>query len=327
MASTLTLQNVVDYSRTNTRLIPIVGVGGLGSEPALSICNDVLQETLSAPYDWRFNRINLPPFSTFQYVQDYPVTGATATVIATNNNNPNAGIAPIGPATTSSLFPTNGLTWAGGVATVTTTVPTTFQAGSQVIIANATVNGYNGTFPIASVISSTQFTYNVGGPLTPSGGPGIQDINWLERCVLQDFANTSNVKPVHDIEVVANLPIESIIQPPFKVSFQLEDADSGTVTFRSWPVPSSQIWTFFIDYQKKPPIKTSLAQTWTPLPDEMSYVIRQGFLAKALLHAEDPRAPVEYQRYQAYLLKFLDIKDQEQRHESFFPDRPMLFGG
>jgi hypothetical protein len=135
------------------------------------------------------------------------------------------------------------------------------------------------------------------------------------------------VKPRHDIEVVANIPLESIIQPPFKIAFQKEDLVNNTVTFRCWPVPSSQIWTAYIDYQLKPPIKTDLSQTWSPFPDELMYVIRQGFLAKALMHAEDPRAAVEFQRYQQYLMKALDIKDQEIQHGSFFPDRPVLFGG
>jgi hypothetical protein len=238
--------------------------------------------------------------------------------------------------------------------------------------------------------------------------------------------NTGTVKPVHDIEVVSSLYIESIIQPPFKVCMLLENvpattavvltdpngnnwllgvnpagqiiitqtnivgtafyllndsatattwklsvnaaqnlvttsttfssnpqilyvaantpiiiangiletigspigqAFGATLTFRFWPVPSSQIWQAFIFYQQKAPIKTSLQNTWYPWPDNLAYVLRSGVLAAALNWFEDPRFPTLQAKHEQNLLRCLDIKDQEARSESYFPDVSILRGG
>ena len=319
MASTLTLQNVVDFARANTRLIPIVGVGGLGQEPALSICNDTLQEVLSSPYAWRFNRASIPPFTTFNYQQDYYVTGATVSFVSPTNNGTSGGIFPI------QLAPT-GITVSGTTATLNTTAQHNIANGASVTIAGCVDPNFNHTFTVTAVPSNSSIQFTVPAGLSGSGAPGITNIGWLERCVLQDYANTSPVKPLHNIEVVATLMLESIIQPPFKIAYEGEQ-QPGVIIFRTWPVPSSQIWNVFIDYQVKPPIKTSISQNWAPWPDEFGFVLRQGFLAKALVFAEDPRAQAEMQKWQMVIGKMLDIKDQEMRSESFFPERPVMYGG
>jgi hypothetical protein len=49
--------------------------------------------------------------------------------------------------------------WSGGTVTITTSNAVGWQSGETVTISGMTPSGYNGTFSIASVISSTQFTY------------------------------------------------------------------------------------------------------------------------------------------------------------------------
>lgn len=327
MASTITLQQVADYARTQTSLLPIVGVGGFTQEPALSFCNDVLQEMLSAPYNWRFNRASIQPFTTVQYQQDYALTNAVATVTTPLPSQAvNVGIGNVHIQTQAN----NGATQSGTTVTIVTCWPHGFSQGQSVTIAGVVVVGYNGTFTITGTPTTTSFTYTTGGGLTPSGGPGIANINWIERCVLEDFQSTSPLKPNHEIEVVANLPKESIIQPPFKVAHQYDTQDTNGLTiptFRMWPVPSSQIWNAYTDYQQRGPLLTDMSNTWTPIPDELAYVYRQGFLAKAFTHAEDPRGVVEQQKFIMYLAKALNIKDYEIQHQSFFPTRAVMIGG
>jgi hypothetical protein len=74
MATTKTLQETVDWARTFTKLVPIVGIGGFSNEPALTICNSVIQEILSPPHKWKFNRAELTSFITIDGTQDYPET-------------------------------------------------------------------------------------------------------------------------------------------------------------------------------------------------------------------------------------------------------------
>ena len=101
----------------------------------------------------------------------------------------------------------------------------------------------------------------------------------------------------------------------------------GQRTSRAWPVPSSQVWAVYGFYQGKWPTKTDLSQTWSPFPDDLSYVLVS--MVKAMAHDwwEDPRAVNSLIIAQQDILKALGTKDQEPRHESMFPDLPILRGG
>jgi hypothetical protein len=342
MASNIELQAVIDYTLANVRGAPLTDVLGIQNEPALSICNDVYQETLQRPLTWRFNKANCAGtglgilyFTTIAFQQDYPLTNATARTASACVH-------------ISTVF-NNGLVVAGGVGTVLTNWAHGFTAGQQVTHLNIgqwssanifvpdTSGNINGTFTIVSVPTPTSYTFATAATAGTYGAPGINDIGWVERCVLEDFLNTSNVKPRHSIEVTMNLELESIVQPPFKISYQYATVDTGlaanalvasyTATFRLWPVPSAQIWGIMADYQMKPVTFTDLGQTWGVWPDELIFVIRQGVRAMALDFVEDPRATTEYQLFQTKLDQVREIRDQERPSQTMFPDRPIMYGG
>lgn len=85
MASTRTLRDVAAWAGTFTKLSPIIGVGGYQQEPALTIANNVLQEMITAPFNWPFNSVDSVGFLT-SYTQtndplvlnkqDYLITNA-----------------------------------------------------------------------------------------------------------------------------------------------------------------------------------------------------------------------------------------------------------
>lgn len=343
MPSNITLQSVINYVLTNVRGAPLTAVLGVANEPALSICNDVYQETLQRPLTWRFNKANnantglgVLEFTTVINQLDYSCTNATATV------------ALLGAAHIATVF-NNGLLVSGGVATVTTQWPHGFLPGQSVTILNVgqwnvsnnfipdATGNINNTFTIATTPTATTFTFTTAATPGTYGAPGVNDIGWIERCVLEDFSNTATVKPRHSIEVSMNLELESISQPPFKVAYQYTLSDSGTATnqlipsvnavFRFWPLPSQQQWGAMIDYQLKPQTFTALTNTWGVWPDELIFVIRQGVRAFALDFVEDPRAVTEYQIFQQKLNQVREIRDQERPSQTIFPDRPIMFGG
>lgn len=339
MPSNITLRSVIDYNRTRSRMVQLINVGGIPNQPALDICNDVLQTLLSAPNNWKFNKGSIPPFTTIQNQQDYTIAGATMAITAANGT-PKAIVA-----LNSALSTVPGLTETGTTVTATFSdfapLGTQGQGGVNNIVPGdlATITGagqagYNLTnTPLTGVPSINSVTYTAVAALTPDGGQGINNQGWIEHCTLQDFLSSANVKPVHDIEVVSSLPNESIIQPPFKIAMQVETVQQAAnqsvvqLLMRLWPVPSSQVWNVLTFYQLKPPVKISLDSTWSPWPDELGYVLRSGVYAKALDHAEDPRAPMADSKWQQDTLRALDIRQQEQRHESFFPDLPIMRGG
>ena len=110
MPSTLTLQYVVNVVSTAKGMKPLVGVGGIANEPALSICNQTNQQLLSAPYAWRFNKNSIPVFTTIAYQQDYIVSGCNIVckgryalhVNAVNSTN-GAGLTQAGTTVTATF--------------------------------------------------------------------------------------------------------------------------------------------------------------------------------------------------------------------------------
>ncbi len=339
MPSNISLQSVIDYVVTNVRGVNLQDVLGIQNEPALSICNDVYQETLQRPLTWRFNKANAAStglgilyFTTTAFQQDYPCTNASAATLS--------GVVHIATIANSGVVTT------GAAATVKTTWAHGFTAGQTVTLLNVgqwvagvftPTSALNTSFTIATVPSTTTFTFATAVTAGSYGAPGVNDIGWIERCVLEDFNSTANVKPRHSIEVTMNLELESIIQPPFKISYQYTVADSTlaanaltpstTAVFRLWPVPSQQTWGIMLDYQLKPVTFSDLSQSWGVWPDELIFVIRQGVRAMALDFVEDPRAVTEYQLFQTKLDQVREIRDQERPSQTMFPDRPIMFGG
>jgi hypothetical protein len=337
MPSTISLRNVIDFTRTRTRMIQLVGVGGIPNQPGLDLCNDVLQTLLSSPNNWKFNKAELPDFTTIPNQQDYTVSGCTAEVdrkaiVSLNSvldDPPGLVETSSGVLATFDQFAPNGIQGLG-----TSQMPPLFSPGDEVTIQGASLDSLNGTFTITDVPSLTSFVFD--SPATGfaiDGGQGINSWGWMEHATLEDWLSTAFVKPRRDIEVVSGLNVESIVQPPFKVCMQFEKVlVKGPLTLselmiRFWPVPSSQIWRALIFYQLKAQVKTSLSDTWSPWPDDLGYVLRSGLFAKALDHGEDPRAPLADQKWQMDIARALGIRQQELRHESFFPDLPVLRGG
>lgn len=70
MASTRTLQNVVNWASTFVGLRPLAGQADVPGEPALTMANSVLGFILGPPFAWRWNR-NKVTFTTMLGTQTY----------------------------------------------------------------------------------------------------------------------------------------------------------------------------------------------------------------------------------------------------------------
>jgi hypothetical protein len=249
MPSNLSLQSVLDYVATNVRGANLADVLGVQNEPGLSICNDVYQETLQKPLTWRFNKANAAGtglgilyWTTLQYQQDYPLTNANVSPIlyVANTSNPYPGPVPSGGVVHIPTVYNFGLVVASGVGTLKTNWAHNYAVGQTVYLQNVgqwsggvftadatgTINGVPLT--IASIPTTTSLTFATSAPSGNYGAPGINDIGWIERLVIEDFANTATVKPRHSVEMTMNLELESIVQPPFKVSYQYTNTDPST---------------------------------------------------------------------------------------------------
>src|SRR5690242_16020428 len=103
--SNITIQQVVSWARTNTKLVPLTGVGGIQDEPSLTYANNVIQQMFAPSFNWKFNRNEMTMFVTVPFKQDYLHAGATAFVIqnSTNAVSPNCGGVGIDLAANSAI--------------------------------------------------------------------------------------------------------------------------------------------------------------------------------------------------------------------------------
>ncbi len=74
--SSFTLQNLVDIARTRGDIAPTLPTGGSYETVALSAANDAMTAMLAgsakgSPFNFKFNRILIPPFFINSYQQDY----------------------------------------------------------------------------------------------------------------------------------------------------------------------------------------------------------------------------------------------------------------
>jgi len=229
MASTVTLQDVIRWASTHIKLQPITGVGGFQQEPALSICNDVLQTILSAPFNWKFNRreISLDTTAVEGYVQDYDLTAT--------------------------------------------------------------------------------------------------DIGWLEGASRVRLNTSQLPPPTYDIEVEQDLRATDAVGEPEQVSF-FNETDAGA-RIRLNPIPAPEVpYRIDLVYQGKAPIKYGVQETWAPIPDELGYVYRQGFLASAYRAVDDPRADREYLKFIEMIRKAVGLKDMESTSATMYPAGGLFLG-
>jgi hypothetical protein len=125
-------------------------------------------------YEGVFIIASVPTPHTLTFVN--PTTGLGAAV---------QGNFFLGSAALIANSPT-GATEVGGVCTITTLIPHGLNVNEIAAVQGVTVSGYNGSFPVASVLNPTQFTYvNSTTGLAASGTGGVSSL----------LANLTTVQP------------------------------------------------------------------------------------------------------------------------------------
>ena len=125
----------------------------------------------------------------------------------------------------------------------------------------------------------------------------LNDFGFLERVTVTDSSGV-----VKEIEIVQALSRESVQKRPGSIAANTMD-ELGGVTFRLNAIPPDGE-TYQIDglYQKAPVLMSSMANTWGPLPDHLSFIYDWGFLSFVSLLTKDARFPIFSGRFTAHLL-------------------------
>jgi hypothetical protein len=335
MPSTLTLQNVVNLASTHLELLPLSGVGGYTNEPALSLCNDVLQTLLAMPLDWEFNRAEMPMFVTSPNRQDYLFAGAT--FFSLTNVPLGAGI---------DLATNNGLTISGSTVTIKTLEQYNGSIGDVCYIRgtgsnydstftqNGSTSAWGGnTYAITNISGLTITATLTGSASGTSGAPGINDFGWLSDATMVGLNTNAPVLPTRHLYARRTIQPSSVVSWKVSDVAVIQDLGTGVLKIRLLPIPSAgSVWGVNLVYQKKAPLKVALSDTWSPIPDEFSYVYRQGFLARGYRYLNSPRSEVEEQKLQAAIRLALAADEREKPDISLYPEtgfdtNPDFFSG
>jgi hypothetical protein len=120
----------------------------------------------------------------------------------------------------------------------------------------------------------------------------------METQSVQDI----NQSPAKWIEIGSkiSLGLDSTQARPKWISAQVDDG-LGDITFRLMPVPDVA-YPVAITLQQKPPLFTSVNQTWAPIPDEYSHIYNWGFLSMMWMYADDSRFMFASQKFISHLL-------------------------
>lgn len=338
MASTITLQTVVNFASTHGDLLPLSGVGGYTNEPALSLCNDALSDLISDPNDWVFNRVEMAPLFTCPNKQDYLFAGACAFTL--NSSGANAGTSQ---GWAIDLSSNNAITVSGGVVTVNTLEPHRLAVGQTVYLTGVTMSTgtsakYNSTFTdngsvsqwntgwviTAVTTSSFSFAATTGQNNSDAGGaPGITNFGYATSASMQEVNNNSSPPNTYPLSAKRELPVSSRVSIPEKVSV-IADLGTGVLKIRLLWVPSTTVYAVNIVYQAQAPLKTSLTQTWAPFPDNYAAVIRQALLYRMYRYLNSPTADNEYKKLQAEIAKIQAADDATQTDVGLQPSEPIM---
>ncbi len=124
------------------------------------------------------------------------------------------------------------------------------------------------------------------------------NFGYIENGSIQD----TSVTPSSWIEMTPKIDLALNTQQsrPEFISGQLDDG-AGNITFRLMPTPD-KVYPVSVTVQQKPALLTSLNQTWSPIPDEFSFVYQIGVLAWMYEFADDARSQGKHMKFVSHLL-------------------------
>jgi len=309
-SSTISPQTLIKYARTFDWCTPVVGEVGYTTEPALSFSNDIMQKIIAMNNPWKWNSYAIPVFYSQPYQQDYPTSISqdslgwleSGTFIDINNTStpkPQPQIQAV-----ARLQPT----FICGIPTQVCWIPNR----------NATL----GTWP------GNNITYT--NPLqSAGGGPGnnpltaILDPNGNIQVVTTYGVTLATGTPTWPAAVAAAGTTTSdgtvtwTVQDPNGVAFRLDRLATN----------NSNVWEFHLFYQQKAPLILTLGQTFAPIPDDLGYLLRQGFLTMCYKKADKNTFQTEFQQWLMSIQDALVESDREIQTFGISPLDPIQGGG
>lgn len=348
--SSIRLSEIVDDASTLGDVSPALATGGFSDAPALSIASDVMQAMVNGgpmaqPYNWKWNRFNVPAFPTISYQQDYFIPGLVSlawleSCWASNINQ--ASIPKVKPqaievkkdllvtsdqtATPVKIcwMPNNLLqsgTWGEAPLGPTAGVPSGDTNGFG---SNATGQQNPGPFviytpPIGAIQNPTNASTCISDPngnlwsLTTFGTCGATQPAWPTVITYPTTPSPNIVATT----VTDGSCVWTAINP------KGQGLRLGTL-----PPQSGIVWLIQPVAQLRAPRFTSLQQTLEPIPDDYATFFKQGFFAECYRRNPDPKVrakyPLERQMWMEALDHAVRQADREMDDVGFYPGTSVM---
>lgn len=309
VTSDLTPQLLVNYARLYPWTKPAVGLAGYADQPACSFVDDIVKKIMAESNPWKWNAVKVPRLLTQPYQQDYPTSISQNTLgwlqsgVISDINNPSLPM-PRAPMTVvKNLLPTSDCDIPLKACWIPNSLALTGQwPGPGTTYTNPlnSEGGGPGTNPLTA-ITDTNGNIQV---VTTYGVTGTQPPTW-------PAAGAQAGVPTPDGSVVWT------VQDPNGIAFRL----NKLATF------NSQVWAIHLVYQNKPPNITALKQSISPIPGDLDYLVRQGFLAHCWKQADSSKFPVEYKQWMDDIQLAMGSSDREAEEFGFSPAQPIQGGG
>jgi hypothetical protein len=310
-SSTTTLQSVVDSVCSTGEMAPVMPAGGYAVATILTMATDVMLELISQRFNWKWNRMRVPPFYTISWQQDYAGLGSSypapigwlENAYWTDINN--AAL----PKPTYAMEPARDLP----VTSISGNPPAKidWEFNNQLI---------QGVWPGVS----KKYTNPLGALIAPTN-PSTNILDAAGNIlVLTTYGTTGATAPA----APANSAEGTTVNDGTCVWTVAGPNSQG---FRILPLPPQQATVYQVNVvaQRQAPAPfTNLQNFINPIPDDYANWFRSGFFAQCYKYSPNPQMRAMFPKMNGgwidAIVGALKQGDREQTNSGFIPDRSVV---
>ena len=338
--STIRLQSIVDDTLVLGDVAPALATGGLSQQPALSIANDVMAALINGgpggqPYNWKWNRYNLPVFYTNSLQQDYFIPGLnnigwleSAWAVNINQTSVPKQNFPV-EIDKDLLLTYQAGTYAAKIAWIPNSMANTGTWGQHPL-------GPTAGFPTGE---TTVAGPNLSGQQNP--GPGVIYTNPVGTLVTPYNATTAISDQFGNLWCLTTYGTCGSTPPPFPSNpafptlrnpniipttvvdgtcvWTAINPNGQGIRIAPTPPQSGVVWAIQAVGQMVAPRFSNLQQYINPIPDAWEWAFKNGFFAECYRRNPDPKIRARYQQEKQTWLESLDkaVRQADREPDDF----------
>lgn len=312
-SSATTVQMIVDYVSALGELTPVLPVAGFSVNTALTIATDVMNDMIAQRFNWKWNRMLIPPFYTISWQQDY--AGLNSRYVSDIGWLERAYWVDIN--NTSYPKPTYRIE-------VDRDLEVTSIGGNPPAKIDWQYNKHltRDVWPGAN----QTYTNPLGALITPTNPKiNILDANG-NILVLTTFGITGTTAPQLPVKAAEGTTVND-------GTCIWTVASPESQGFRITPLPPQQGVVYqcnVIAQMKAPPPFTTMQQQLNPIPDDFISYFREGFIAYCYRMAPNAQLRGQFLQVRNLWLAAMENAmkqgDREQTDAGFIPDRSAVAG-